>query len=506
MFHCNLCGAVSRADTQVGHDAFDGLNWLNNVRAIFIDGLDYLNPELSGVSYSNASSNRILVPREHNSGPQHRDPEMVVLHWAIPTLLPDGTLHPDSAVTGYIVHENCWKLLAWTLYPQKVNIKTLNLFFRSFGIMPECQVVNWGHTYGGLFASNDDDNMSIHPRHDGSHPNGTRIWEGNPIIIENDRIRNQLTGRGLKKLLGQSKSTGQRTVSGFTHSSVRTGAQDCFDCLPAELIEHIMKLLLSADVLNVKLASRAFAGVAHTKAFWHSRFWAGQEFEYVFEPWLQKAGVIKDLQFAEPRIVYEVLKNESGSLALANRRRIYELLRPIAAGLHSFASHQKRFGTTEPSGRALASLWQPELEDEDTARWECAYGELLDSELQPYHFGCRPLFKRLLALSESIVAVKVSVLPFHNGISYVTGLRFCLADASEETIGYILAGNEVTLETGGLLRGFRVVTSDRGIHALSILNKDGLYSTSAGSASGLRERKIGWGSRIQKVKAYFDVS
>ncbi|KAH7081706.1 hypothetical protein BKA63DRAFT_504385 [Paraphoma chrysanthemicola] len=499
MFHCTLCGAASCADIHDEPDERVGRAWLNNVRAILIDGTDYLSPQLSNVAYRNESRKAISLPRDHGC-----HTEMVMLRWAAPTLLPDGTLPPDSAVSGYVVHENCWKLLSWALYPQPVNVQTLNLFFRSFGTMPECQVVTWGHTYGGLFASNDADNWSIHLRNERGYTVGTRIWKANPSIVENDRIQDQLTSWGSKGSQVQSKSEEQSVASGDTPSLTPADGQDCFEDLPPELLENVIMFLPSEDVLPAKLASRAIARLQLSKAFWYSRFWPGQEYEYLIEPLLHKAGAITEAQFSDPKIVYDFLRTEPESLVLANRRRIHELLRPIVSGLQYFASHEKRFGTTEPSGRALASLWQPELEDEDTARWECAYGELLDSELQPYHFGCRPLFKRLVVLAKDVVAVHVSVLPFHSGVTYVTGLRFCLADNTEETIGYILQGKETMIQTGGVLRGFHVVASNRGIHGLGILNKDGRIAATAGLKKENGGRRLGWGESVRKVKAYFD--
>ncbi|KAF2027907.1 hypothetical protein EK21DRAFT_91132 [Setomelanomma holmii] len=334
--------------------------------------------------------------------------------------------------------------------------------------MSEYQVVNWGHTYGGLYASDDVDNSSMH-----LNPEATRLgvfWQCDPIILNSYEIVRRLNIHETECRLRQSICHNQR---GSPIAKTLFGNKEVWDCfwtLPTELIEHIMMLLPSRDVLNAKLSSRAVAGTPLNKSFWHSRFRAGQDLEYVIEPWLHKVGAIK----------------------------------PIVYALRSFTSHQSNFGTAEPTGRALASIWQPKLEPEDTARWECAYGQLLDSEFQPFHLGCRPLFKRYITLSQPVVAVKVSVLPFYNGITYVTGLRLCLADSSEETIGYILESNETTLLTGGILRGFRVTYSDRGIHALCILNKTGSYSAIAGSASEHKEKKIGFGTPVTKVKAYFD--
>ena len=101
--------------------------------------------------------------------------------------------------------------------------------------------------------------------------------------------------------------------------------------------------------------------------------------------------------------------------------------------------------------------------------------------------------------------MKVSVLPFYD-TTYITGLRFCLADGSEEAIGYILSDKEINIPTEGTLRGMKVATGERGVHGLSIVNKHGMQSVIAGVMAGLKQKRLGLGNPVTNVKAYFDVS
>ncbi|KAF2195430.1 hypothetical protein K469DRAFT_699027 [Zopfia rhizophila CBS 207.26] len=127
----------------------------------------------------------------------------------------------------------------------------------------------------------------------------------------------------------------------------------------------------------------------------------------------------------------------------------------------------------------MATYWQPGLFPEDTSRWNCGHGELMDSETVPFHFGCRSLFKRKVALQPLVVTVKVSLLLFH-GTTYITGFRFYFADGTTNTIGYILEDREVPLDTECGLRGFEVAVRERGIHALRIIKGNDTFSPMAG--------------------------
>ncbi|CAO2654168.1 Nn.00g109010.m01.CDS01 [Neocucurbitaria sp. VM-36] len=462
-------------------------------------------PKLSGIGYVRDLAGPVIIPEaiETSVCPQDPNPEGLGLHSVTPTLLSDGTLHPQSSTTGFMFHKNCYQLLEWACYPLPINIRTLNLFLRSFGVMPDGQLVNWGHTFAGLYAKYDANNRTIHMRHNSSHPFGTNRYEANPLIIENKTLWEKLGGYMLKHLLEKSKTMTEMPQVHSEAQMLNERQQGHLVGLPAELLEYILMLLPSEDLVNARLASRTFSVIPLSKAFWRSRFAVGQDFESIIEPWLYQAEVIRNPRFAEPRKVYKVLKSESSSRVLANRRRIWELNRPLVSALQSFALHEKACDRVEPSGRPLASLWQPDLEDEDLSRWDCAHGELLDSELQPYHFGCRPLFKRYITLPAPVVTVKVSVLPFHD-TTYITGLRFCLTDGSEEAIGYILSDKEVSIPTEGTLRGMKVATGECGVHGLSIVNKHGTQSVIAGVMAGLKHKRLGLGNPVTNVKASFD--
>ncbi|KAH7349109.1 hypothetical protein BKA66DRAFT_614027 [Pyrenochaeta sp. MPI-SDFR-AT-0127] len=502
MFNCCICGAITGVGSS---DDWHEVDWLNRIRAVYINELDYFEPKLSGVGYAHTLTGPVTVPKETETStvPQDIQPESLTLYYATPILRPDGTVHPHASNTGFIVHQICYQLLEWAFHPLQINIKTLNLFLRSFGIMPHGQVVNWGHSYAGLYVSPDANNRTIHMRNDPSHAFGTSLWEGNPLLIENEMIMRRLGGYMLKNLLEKGN---EKTKTLPVHSRVQmddTAMPSRLTALPVEILEYILMLLPSRDVLNARLASRIFLAIPLSKAFWRSRFTPGHELESVIEPWLYKAEIIEEIRFSDPKIVYEVLKSETSSRALANRRRLWGLLKPLVSALCSFAVYEGAFHSIEPRGSPLASLWQPELNNEDTARWDCAHGELLDSEFQPYHFGCRPLFKRHVKLPAPVLAVKVSALPFHNS-TYITGLRFCLADNSKVEIGYVLSDREVSLSTKGTLRGFKVASGERGIHGLSLIDQSGTQTVAVGVVEGFNERRLGLGNPVTAVKAYFD--
>lgn len=502
---CSLCGAVA-GGVSIAENPKTSV-WVNHIRALYINGLEYTSPHLSGAGWCFLPTFPIKLPRvaDASSDMHNEDSEHIRLFTATPIVFIDGTFHPESNTTGFIIHEDCWKLLQWACYPQPVNLNRFNLFLRSFGVSPASQIVNWGHTYAGLYMSDDSANHHIYFRTDLSLQAGSMHSRHN--LGQIPHIEEFLWE--CKRKCELEKNVGiphNATRAIGTNATVTTQCQDCFGTLPLELLEVIMKLLPTQDVVNLRVASRVFRTMSLSKSFWYSRFDVGQEYEWVIEPWLYKVGFYQNTKLSDPESVYKVMKSLSKSNVLMNRRRVWELIKPIATALYSFKLHEEAYGKMEPCGKPLASIWQPDLPEEDTLRWDCAHGELLDSEIQPFHFGCRPLYKRFISLTKPIISIGISVLPFHDGVTYITGLRFCFADATEEAIGYILSDCEMSIPTRDFFRGFKVATSERGIHALRVIDESGIEIVTAGNCAGHAISKLGWGHRVTAVKAYFDVS
>ncbi|KAF2477901.1 uncharacterized protein BDR25DRAFT_338615 [Lindgomyces ingoldianus] len=494
MFACNICGCTL-GGYSFDQDGFTEGKWVNKVRALFIEERNWFSPSLSGVGHMDDPFDTVRAPRSSDDNYYDEDfieSKNVQFDSIEPSILADGSLHPATYTTGFFFHDSCYKLLQYACHLTPINIQTLNLYLRSFGVLASHGLVNWGHTYGGLFLSPDPHVRSIHPRLESCHPPGTSIYHKDPLL-DDSFVRTLLQFHTLSHF---------DTVQLFPKvTSTRHASNECFETLPVELLELVLSYLPSRDVLHARIASRVLADIPLGQAFWRSRFSPGNEGDFLVEPLLFKKRLLTNSLFSDARVVYKATKSENCSLALANRRRVWGLVKPLSDALQSFALHQEFVGSVEPAGKQFATPWQPELDTEDTCRWDCAHGELLDGFTLPFHFGCRPLFKRSVSLLPQITVVKVSVLPFYD-TTYVTGLRFCFVDGTESSIGYVLCDREVTLDTEGGLYGFRVAVGERGIHALSA-NGSHLVGDQA-SELKYKVVRLGQGSEVRMVKAYFD--
>lgn len=499
---CNLCGSIAGGFPD--DDEFDDqTQWFHAIRAIYVLGPNWLSPYLSGLGCMPHSAAHLSVPRSaqesafspnYNFSAHRKEIQISSTNARVQTTDP-------HLATGFVFHESCFRLLQYAIWPEPIHVDILNLFLRSFGVSESGEVVvNWGHTYGGLYFSTDAQTRTIHMKKTPGHPPGTSLHDKDPLLRE-DFVR-CLTGYSLRQLLEKREEKEKEHARTTIDIGVETN--DAFKTLPLELLEMILASLPSKDVQNARIASRILGAVPLRQAFWRSRFAPGGDFEYVPEPLLFKKGFIKDIRFSDPRIVYNAAMDQCSSLSLANRSRVWKVIQPLSDALISFSGFKEIFGGVEPAGSPIASLWQPHLQDEDISRWDCAFGELLDSEMQPFYFGCRPLFKRTVELSAGLAAVRISVLRFHD-TTYVTGLRFCFADGGIKPIGYVLEDREVYVPIEGYLSGFEVAYAERGIHALSIITEHGT-STMAGDKGELRMKRLEPGIEVTAVKAYFDVS
>jgi hypothetical protein len=526
MFCCNICGAMTGLPSPS-----PTTQWLNYTRAIYITRLSYLHPHISGIGYVKYPINTVLVNKScealESVSTLGNGSEGVnaKIHSAIPIAQSDGTLNPAAYTTGFVVHKNCWQLLEWACYPTKVSVETMNLFLRSFEVLPHGQLVDWGHGYGGLHANFDSGSRTLDTC---SEPTfrvlGRDVWKGNPLLLDDEYLMSKLNAR-IDDGSGDTETTSPskphlhpnhisiqttspskphihpnnisiQTTSPSKppiHSNPPTVPQSPLEALSTELLDQILTYLPTPSVLSLRLSSRTISNISLSKAFWRSRFAPGAEYSSVIEPWLYKADAIFERCFADPRAVYEVIKQErrKGNVVLDNRKRVWELIGPLADALVSFTGHEKMCGGVEPAGEMLASVWE-------------SAGCDTYPQNNSYSFGSLPCFKRYVALPKPVHEVRISVLRFH-AQTYITGLRFCFTDGSKAAIGYILTDCEVTLATEGGLRGFEVATGERGIHGIGVIGKTGVRKV-AGEMAGTSLQTLGHGGEVTGIKAEIDVS
>ncbi|KAF2106315.1 hypothetical protein BDV96DRAFT_607536 [Lophiotrema nucula] len=496
MFSCNLCGL------NVGGSK--GRAWASHIRAVYVVDDNWLDPRLSGLGLLEDPFDDVSLPSDCNLSAIDEDYNYQNdIHLEDVAFQSNGPLQDNSRTTGYVFHEHCFKLLRYACTPERIDARILNLLLRSFGVDPSSAVVNWGHTYGGFYNTNEDDVHSrsiCRPRISG-HPPGTTTYDKDPFL---DRSFSQVLLE-FHMWNHMEKANARSFPNEQPPAPPRRLTEECFEQLPVEILDMILSYLPSKDVLHARLSSRVVAAVPLSQAFWRSRFAPGNELDFLPEPILFKQKIVQHHFFSEPKLVHKAARDERAGLAMAQRQRIWDIIQPLANALRSFSLHGAQYGTVEPCGWPRASAWHPELHEEDQWRWDCGHGELLDSAVQPYHFGCRPLFKRFVVLPSRVLAIKVSVLPWYN-TTYITGLRFCLADGSEVPLGYILADREETLKLDAGLRGFELAISERGIHGLNAATQGWkLPSRFVGDRSKyLKIARFGQGHEADRAKAYFD--
>jgi hypothetical protein len=92
----------------------------------------------------------------HSSTQNFQLDDIVPTYWNV-------VLYPTNCMTGFLVHENCYKLLKSACHPRPINVETFNLLLCAFGI-PRSQndtVVGWSHIYGGLHNIRDAQTRDI---------------------------------------------------------------------------------------------------------------------------------------------------------------------------------------------------------------------------------------------------------------------------------------------------------------------------------------------------------
>ncbi|KAF2726996.1 hypothetical protein EJ04DRAFT_557650 [Polyplosphaeria fusca] len=481
MICCNVCGAKIRWGG--GRGPTRTVEWMRDMRAIYVQGRVWLNPTLSRVGAKSVKN--------------------VDLRSLPLASLPHST-HRYGNISGYVIHESCFTLLEYVCSPDTVDIGILNLMLMSFGTDPSLLIINFGHTFGGYYSSGNIHNHNLYPVNirGVSTPN-SKLDKTDPLMDESLEIaicEAQKSANSHQSLTKPEKDTVRTT---------RKATNECFEDLPLEILELIFFNLNSRDVLHARIASRVLAAVQLTQAFWRSRFATGNDFEYFPEPLFckERNSPLTPAQrslFNNPKCVHDAMRDESCAFVVGHRKRIWSIIKPLSATLRSFGLHGQYSGSVEPCGNRLASVWQEELEWEMDSLWHCGHGELLDSVDQPFHFGCRPLFKRNVLLDSRVTSVKISLLPWYE-TTYITGLRFQLEDGSEVPLGYILEDREVSLSVEGGLRGFELAIGERGIHALNVgMQGWRMPHARVGDSFELKIKRIGEGHEVKEVKAYFD--
>lgn len=395
--------------------------------------------------------------------------------------------HADPCAWGFPFHCHCWELLRVSSPTRDVHLQSLFDLCRSFPI-PLGATLDFGHDYGGLYQR---ERPGPYPPFPGEE---TRLKKRDvDSAIFQSHTFCPLDQYFLTRMIKEIK-TSHEVLTPREPIRQSTTAYDPFSKLPLEILLCIFPCLSSADVLNLRLASRVMANVTLSDRFWHSRFCDGREFDHILEfaqhsnhkgQWKKIFLLAQPLQHHQP---------------LVNRKRIWGL----ATALHGIIS---RTGTCH--GRALCSSFEQEAPP-DSRTWVTASRNL---KLYPDMFstGSRSLFERFLALPEKLSSVSVSLTDLFTG-RYVSGIQIRDAHGNCWDLGYRQPHSLTTFTTTHIL-GFVLAQDQRGIRGMRVLSESNPASDWIGDYQDIPRRRLVLpkailraGNSVKYIKGGFDVS
>ncbi|GFF48310.1 hypothetical protein IFM46972_08517 [Aspergillus udagawae] len=302
----------------------------------------------------------------------------------------------------------------------------------------------------------------------------------------------------LKQALVDSQRTDVLSAQASLIAPVFQNAADCFQRLPQEVLELIQALLPSHSVANARLASRSFASLPFSQAFWASRFDSYQERGFCFEATDPSYSSIAEQRNRDWRILYE----KTGlllisSLEMKNRKRIWDLLEDLAELLEGPLSNDSLVRTLQAFPVKPSKAWRPvggDFSAQPADRFPCGA-------------KCREIFEQTVSISAPIRAIKISFRRL-SGQQYISGIRFILEDHQEVTLGYIVTTNERMLDIGAgcyRITGFITAVSPRGIMALRAVTDKGDVSPWVGSwKENPQTLRLCMKETIHEIKGRFD--
>lgn len=513
---CGFCGFVS--------PHFNGGDgpWAPYFRAVYYTGPEDLGsekyPRLSGLGLHLHQDPDNYVPAERHQ--RYDDPDLDSLHLIRvrdirPPSAAGGALTAQELATyswGFLFHDACWSLLEQAVKPGDVDVKAL---WRILVSVPcGSELPNWGHNYGGLYMGTAKDQAR------GEH---FVLMGPNSNVVIPSTFWNPFKVRELNKLVADSRIKLDDEKDGGDGSSpmqtpppnagiALVGAHstsDPFSKLPQELRELLICYLASADVANVRLASRKLATTPLTQQFFRSRFWPSRKMHVFFDAFLLPGPEMRGTNWTELYRKLKIrLKYNQVCLGERNRLRIWDqTIKPLAAAIRRLSKMSDLRGGPE---------WRWGLEDWETeADWKFVrtarsrapddFGELgrtihrAEVELPTSHDG-------------QLKSVCVSLVKFFKE-SYVTGLRFVFEGDNRDDdveLGYILRGSEEYLKVhDASLHGFYCAVDECGFRALALVTGQSTTTPEspdwAGKADSLTPVPlVTCGNGVTRVRAAFD--
>lgn len=370
---------------------------------------------------------------------------------------------------GFAFHTCYWQVLwqVYSCYGSHVDLPHLFDLCVTLPFMKELpeMILDWGHDYKGLIspitAQRDVYGNESRPR---SMFTIMEVLSQNPFYNPNLHLIFSTT-RPYK--CGQ-----QATPKPPQRAEGDNNDGDPFSGLCETILEMILTFLDWVDVKRLRRASRAFTVTPLSNRFWHSRFWPGNELDFIWE-----AGAFREADM-NWKAIYRRIHLLAQQGELGNRQRVWKLARRLRELTETRKACHECSGTPVPRKNGVATEYA----------WICLRRMSRAANMGPM----RAKATTLENTSESIrdhPEVYVSTVKI-NSKTYVSGIRLSYKDYPGSRLGYCCPDREtkVTWEPPLLLlrlNGFHVSMDSRGIRGLRVIPQTGPPSRWVGEFDGL---------------------
>lgn len=368
---------------------------------------------------------------------------------------PDPLMPGITSSWGFPFHKCCWTIFRKVRPDSAIDEQALFDILRSFPV--QCNILNFGHDYGGTVQYERPDVQ-------------VAAGEDRHLFREQGRLDNKSDPLEIDELRslfdrGFGQAPGEMAVARDT-CSVDPGA-DPFFKIPQELILDIFEDMSTLEICRLRRASKRCANIVLPQSFWKHRV-TQSEFEHIFEA----RGHASSLD-GRWEALYRHVRGLQNHTAVKNRERIWKL----GHSLWNLLDEKRDLGFISAGN------------DEDSLRWITASWRLTPID-QFFTHGSRALFFSRLSVPHARTHVFVSTVEIY-GRRYVSGLRLVLGDGRSETIGYRNPTSEVRVSEEEMEAvGFCAALDERGFRGIAAISKGGALSKWAGDHEGIPKRRI----------------
>jgi hypothetical protein len=354
-------------------------------------------------------------------------------------LLPNGDaflreLDPHSGRHSFMMHANCYSLLAQFLHPMPIPVARLTETCRSCVVLRSPgRHLSWGpgHNYGGIIRlrtdfpwdEQDDYEGSIedrYPEDPWSIPEVIRHLQSSQI----DLSATQSKGRRSSQARWNMREPAKRCSARLT--TIRDIVSNYFTRFPIEILEFILAYVPTDTVKSLARTSKGLNMIVPSRlgqSFWASRFQDPFEYSFVFEAQTYSHRLDwKSLYFS-------IMKDPSPRLQ--NRQRIWGLIQQLSELIFLQWKGNEALlpldRDNEPKWKEVHGILQKPKRGQHRAEWW-------------FGLGCRRLYSQttlIPTLLRRIVIFTISI----GTVIYITGLSFISNQGTNICVGYMGGGS-----------------------------------------------------------------